>query len=141
MTKVDFLASQETDLEARLRLACRVAQKAIRSESPVFIACQSQSQLAELDALLWNFEPESFLAHTNLAEGAEQDAPITLGTAENCGDHHGVLINLCAQVPPYFSRFERLFELVVQVPEILECTRANWSYYKSRGYPLDFKTL
>lgn len=140
MTKVDFLSSPETNLEARLRLACRVTQKALRSDAEVFIACDSDDQLTALDSLLWAFEPESFLPHQRL-NAAATPAPITLGTAANCGDHHGVLINLCARVPQYFSQFERLFELVVQVPEVLESTRANWSYYKSRGYPLDFKTI
>ncbi|MBB3168961.1 DNA polymerase III subunit chi [Simiduia aestuariiviva] len=139
MTKIDFLSSNESDHEARLRLACRVAQKALRSGADVFIACADDTQQAQLSPLLWSFEPESFLPHRALHE--DTPAPITLGTAADCGEHHDLLINLCAEVPQYFSRFERLFELVVQVPEVLASTRANWSYYKSRGYPLDFKTI
>ncbi|BFM12535.1 DNA polymerase III subunit chi [Simiduia litorea] len=145
MTKIDFLSSQETDTEARLRLVCRVAQKALRNGEDVFIACTNAEQATQLDALLWSFEPESFIPHANFtatpATSSDAEAPVLLSHGEDCGDHHGVLINLRSPAPAFFSRFERLFELIVQTPEVLADTRANWSYYKSRGYPLDLKHI
>lgn len=157
MTKIDFLSSQETEAEARLRLVCRVAQKALRSGEQVFIACASEQQAASLDSLLWAFEPESFIPHamfntdTHVNNKADNNAdnnaseqkaiPVIIGYSEDCGEHHGVLINLRSPAPAFFSRFERLFELIVQTPEVLAETRANWSYYKSRGYPLDLKHI
>ena len=153
MTKIDFLSSQETEAEARLRLVCRVAQKALRSGEQVFIACASEQQAASLDSLLWAFEPESFIPHamfnadTHVNNKADNNAseqkaiPVVIGYSEDCGEHHGVLINLRSPAPAFFSRFERLFELIVQTPEVLAETRANWSYYKSRGYPLDLKHI
>ncbi|MDN3640657.1 DNA polymerase III subunit chi [Simiduia curdlanivorans] len=144
MTKIDFLSSQEADAEARLRLVCRVAQKALRSGEEVFIACANAEQAALLDSLLWSFEPESFIPHANFTgEPAIQKAkaPVLLSHGEDCGEHHGVLINLRSPAPAFFSRFERLFELIVQTPEVLTETRTNWSYYKSRGYPLDLKHI
>ena len=145
MTKIDFLSSQENDTEARLRLVCRVAQKALRNGDEVFIACANAEQATQLDALLWGFEPESFIPHANFtgepAASSDAKAPVLLSHGEDCGDHHGVLINLRSPAPSFFSRFERLFELIVQTPEVLADTRANWSYYKSRGYPLDLKHI
>lgn len=139
MTKIDFLSTQDTDSEARLRLACRVAQRAVREGQSVYVACENADQVSVLDRLLWSFEPESFVAHST--EINKPHAPVTLGHGNDCGDQHSILINLCSPAPAFFSQFERLFEVVVQLPEVLAQTRANWSYYKSRGYPLDFRNI
>lgn len=141
MTKIDFLSSQAPDDEARLHLACRVAQKALRNGQRVHIACQDAAQAQALDDLLWTFDAESFVPHTLLADDTQTEAPVTLTHTERCSTHQQVLINFRSPVPAYFSSFERLFELVVQTPAVLAGTRANWAYYKSRGYPLDFKPI
>jgi len=38
--------------------------------------------------------------------------------------------------PPFFSRFERVAEIVTQDPQFLEALRNSWRFYKDRGYPL-----
>ena len=45
-----------------------------------------------------------------------------------------LLINLSPSVPPWFAQFERVIELVTE--ENKRQARANYSYYKERGYPL-----
>jgi len=40
------------------------------------------------------------------------------------------------QAPAFFSRFERVAEVVTQEPDHLEALRAAWRFYKDRGYPL-----
>ena len=48
-----------------------------------------------------------------------------------------MLINLGAAIPEFFSRFERVAEIVLNDPESLRASRARWSFYKDRGYPLE----
>ena len=45
--------------------------------------------------------------------------------------------NLQKSIPAFFPRFERLIEIVESNDEDLARGRANWIYYKDRGYPLD----
>lgn len=139
MTRIDFLAVDDASPEARLLLACRLAQRALRGGHQVLITCADAAQQQSLDTLLWQFEPESFVPHgTDLKD---EQTPVQLTTGDDCGAHHDVLINLQSPAPGFFSRFERLFEVICQDPAVLASTRENWAYYKSRGYPLDYKTV
>lgn len=139
MTRIDFLATDDASPEARLHLAARLTQRALREGRQVFIACADAAQQTSLNELLWAFEPESFIPHAT--DITDVQSPVIVATGENCGEHHDVLINLQSPAPAYFSRFERLFEVICQDQAVLSSTRANWAYYKSRGYPLDYKTV
>lgn len=138
MTRIDFYILPDNDSEARLRFACRLIDKAQRLGHKVFVATDGQSQAQSLSELLWTQQPESFIPHEIQVDrrGPEQTAPVCIGYGEECGDHHEVLINLASAVPAYFSRFQRLSEVVVQEPAILEDTRANFKFYRDRGYPI-----
>ena len=62
--------------------------------------------------------------------------PIVL-TSE-CGDtpHHDNLLNLSAESPLFFSRFERLLELVSTEEADRLAGRARYKFYRERGYPM-----
>ena len=47
-----------------------------------------------------------------------------------------MLINLHAHPPPFFSRFERLAEIVSRDDEDLAAGRERWKFYKARGYEI-----
>jgi len=134
MTRIDFYILPDSETEARLLFACRVIDKAQRLGHQVFVAARDESQAESIDKLLWAFQPESFIPHK--LQGENQRAPVVIGHGDDCDDHHDVLINLADRVPPYFSRFRRLTEVVVQEPQVLACTRDNYKFYRDRGYPI-----
>jgi len=137
MTRVDFYILQARGREARLRFACRLVEKALRHGNTVFIAVDNEEEAKNLDQLLWEFQPESFIPHNIDTEvSAQAVPPIILGFGPECGDHHDMLINLRSDIPAFFSRFQRLTEVVTQDEEVLDRTRTNWKYYRDRGYPL-----
>ena len=47
-----------------------------------------------------------------------------------------VLINLHRETPPFFSRFERLVEIIGTDDGATAAGRERWRYYKERGYAL-----
>jgi DNA polymerase-3 subunit chi len=47
-----------------------------------------------------------------------------------------VLINLHALPPPFFSRFERLAEIVSRDEVERAAGRERWKFYKARGYEI-----
>jgi DNA polymerase-3 subunit chi len=58
-------------------------------------------------------------------------------------DHKGepeadaeVLINLSAEVPYFFSRFETTYEVVHDEKQARAIARERYRYYQERGYPL-----
>ena len=70
---------------------------------------------------------------------------MAIGHGDNAGkgpgDHQDVLINLCEEIPDFFSRFERCMEIVIQQPVVLENTRKHFAFYRERGYPLNTHDL
>jgi len=54
-------------------------------------------------------------------------------------EHQGpaaVLINLHASPPPFFSRFERLIEIIGMDEAGMAAGRERWRFYAQRGYAL-----
>ena len=47
-----------------------------------------------------------------------------------------MLLNLHAEPPPFFSRFERLAELVASDERNVAAGRARFRFYRERGYEL-----
>ena len=65
-----------------------------------------------------------------------------LGVVCNAGTavelpHHEVLVNLGTGLPQFFTRFERLVELVSVETEDRAQARQRFRYYKDRGYALE----
>ncbi len=47
-----------------------------------------------------------------------------------------MIVNLDREQPAFFSRFERMVEVVASEDDDLEAGRRRWKFYKDRGYPL-----
>lgn len=133
MTKVDFYILSEEAQSAREVLACRLTEKAWRLGHRIYLHMASEVQCQRVDELLWHFRPDAFLPHPHPS--------IHLGWEEDPIEHHDVLINLALSVPAFFSRFERVTELVCQHSPILTASRENWKFYQQRGYPLQSHRL
>ncbi len=135
MTRIDFYVLADSNVDSRLEFACRLTQKAQHMGSRVYIAVDDKQQAQHLDQLLWTFRPESFVPHDCEGEAALQ-TPVLVGFGEDCSDHHDLLINLKSNIPDYFSRFERLVEIVCQQEQVLTQTREHFAFYRERGYPI-----
>lgn len=139
MTKVDFYVLPETTGEARWLFACKLAEKVQRMGMHVLIAMDSEAEARQLDELLWTFKPESFIPHQLINSG--KPSPVEITFNEQAGDHQGLLLNLSNTIPSWFSRFERISEVVIQEPHMLAISRERYSFYKSRGYPIETRKL
>lgn len=132
MTHIDFYILPATERQARLIFACRLIDKTYRLGNRIFVACADEAEMTALDNLLWSFNPESFIPHALF--NRKQNESVEIGSVNDCGDHHQLLINLSDQLPEYFSRFERVCEIAIQEEAILKRTRENWTFLKQRGY-------
>jgi DNA polymerase-3 subunit chi len=134
MTQIDFYILPSADPEARLGFACKLAEKAWRLGHRIYFRCEDAAQRERLDAQLWSFRGEAFVPH-GLAE-EDPTGPLVLGLEEPPASHADLLINLGRSVPPGFSRFARVAELVVEEPAIRQAARASFRFYREQGYPL-----
>jgi len=92
-------------------------------------------QARSLDELLWQFRPDAFLPHALVGDAAGE--AVLIGWGQDPGDHSDVLINLQLDIPSFFSRFQRVAEVVTQDEASLAALRSSWLFYRSRGYPLE----
>lgn len=139
MTQVDFYILPEATSDARWLFACRLIDKVHRMGVRVLVALDDEADARAFDELLWTFKPESFIPHQLINGGKPASVEITF--TPDAGDHQGLLLNLSKTTPPYFSRFERLSEVVIQEQQSLQSSRERFSFYKSRGYPIETRKL
>src|SRR6187399_1525532 len=110
--RVDFYVTEESGEVARLRLACRVAEKAWLARQHVVVFCDDPALLPRFDEMLWTFGEGSFVPHDTVTrEGAECAAPVALTTgplpaSPASVENWQVLVNLGAAVPACYPRFE-----------------------------------
>lgn len=135
MTRVGFYVVQSAEPGQRLHVAARLVDKAAQQGHRVFINAVDEAQARQLDDLLWSHRPASFLPHG--LTGTEHDQDIAIGWGQEPGDHNDLLINLQLQIPDFFSRFNRVAEVVTQDQQSLEVLRQSWKFYRERGYQLE----
>ena len=134
MTRVDFYILPEAAEEDRFQFACRLVEKAARQGHRIYLHTRDSAAAQLLDEQLWAFRPDSFVPHQLLDD--KQQAQIEIGCDTDPQHQHDLLVNLDHEVPLFFSRFERVAEIVVQDDEVIQATRKHYAFYKERGYPL-----
>lgn len=136
MTRVDFYITQNTASDSRPRLACRIIEKAWSQRLAVHVHTQNPQQSTLMDRLLWTFRDDSFLPH-GLANSPEAElATITIAHDHAPEQNCDVLVNLSDTVPDFFSRFERVAEMIDGSEAGRAAGRERYKLYRSRGYPL-----
>lgn len=141
MTRVDFYILQHNRAGAGEQLTCKLTEKAYKQGHQVYINTASEQQLKQLDDLLWTFRDGSFLPHGRYNAADPDEQPILLGHAIEPDGPSDVLVNLSNDIPAFFSRFNRVAELVAGDDAQREAARARYRFYKDRGYTLNTHKL
>jgi DNA polymerase-3 subunit chi len=137
MTTIDFYTHCADPLE----VAARLVAKAWAQHGSVRVLTPDEEGTARLGAALWTRPPTGFLPHCRLASPLAAETPILV---DHVLEHEGpaaVLVNLQAAPPPFFSRFERLAEIVGDDEAAVAAGRERWKFYKARGYEIRAHSL
>lgn len=145
MTRIDFYILDSNRANATERTACRLTEKAYGLKHAIYIHTSGQQQTAQLDKLLWTFRDGSFIPHQPHEPDRLNSSPVIIGH-ETAADaeldaHHQLLINLDQDVPPFFSRFERVAEIVGAEEQQRNTARDRFKFYRERGYELQTHEL
>ncbi|MEA3301781.1 MAG: DNA polymerase III subunit chi [Pseudomonadota bacterium] len=135
MTRIDFYILNE-NAHDRFFLSCRITQKAWHQKHRVMIQTSSEQEAMHMNKLLWTFHDQSFIPHELLPRADIKTTPVIIGWGSDAAEECDVLINLATEIPPFFSRFERLVEIVDKDPAHKQVSRDHYRYYQERGYPL-----
>lgn len=137
MTNVDFYVLSDTTTDARVTFACRLTETILRKQYRVHIHVDDAEAAALLDEQLWQFRADSYVPHMRLDASIEPVPPVTIGYGEEAPEPGvEVLLNLALDIPDWFSRFDRVAEIICQRQDILNAKRECWQTYKKRGYPV-----
>ncbi|CAK0747678.1 DNA polymerase III subunit chi [Gammaproteobacteria bacterium] len=156
MIQVSFYVLPEVTPQGRLRLACKLIEKAYTADHPTYVYAPVESVAQAVDDLLWTFPRNKFLPHCLVADFSSPTSPIVIG------DEHGfvavaqnffgnqvraylpetkdlgsvpgpILLNLASEVPHFFASFTKILELIEPNPEELQAGRNRFSYYRKQG--------
>src|ERR1700693_2655156 len=132
MSSVDFY----THVSDRLGVVGRLIAKALAQHGSVRILTPDPSTTDALDRLLWLQPATGFVPHCRIDNRLADQTPVWI---DHVLEHRGaasVLINLNAAPPPFFSRFERLAEIVGVDGADAAAGRERFRFYRERGYEL-----
>jgi DNA polymerase-3 subunit chi len=136
VTKVDFY----TGSEDKLRTACQLSHKAMQHGLRVLLHVPNDDTAEKLDKLLWHYPATAFLPHCHSHEADAVTMPVVIGRDENF-PHSQLLVSLHTECVTFFSRFERVIEIVGCDEEETKFGRARFKFYRDRGYELNHTDL
>lgn len=135
MTEIDFYVLADATPGGRELTACRIAEKAFMLGHRVLVNVADAADARAMDERLWTFRDGAFLPHA-LLDGADATTPVLIGAGEEPADLPYLLINLAGTVPAFFTRFERVAEVVNDEPAVRDAGRERFRFYRDRGYSL-----
>lgn len=91
----------------------------------------------QLNRLLWTHPATGFAPHCRAKDKLATETPIILATDLDTPPHDDCLLNLSNEIPPGFSRFQQLIEIISVEDEDRLPGRERFRFYRERGYPLE----
>jgi DNA polymerase-3 subunit chi len=132
--RVDFYVLEESSAAARLKLACRLAEKAYLGSQTALIWHTDADELRAFDDLLWTFMDGSFVPHDVLTPNASgNEAPVLLSAGTSPQTKFDVIINLAPDVPACLSQTRRVAEIIDGDDARRRAGRARFKAYRDLG--------
>jgi DNA polymerase-3 subunit chi len=130
MTTIDFY----THCANRYEIAATLVAKAWAQHGNVRVLMPDPVATDEFDRFLWSWPALGFVPHCRLGSALAAETPVLVDHALSHDGPAAVLVNLHRSPPPFFSRFERLLEIIGLDEDETAAGRERWKFYKTRGY-------
>ena len=129
MTQVFFYHGAADKIAA----ACALLSGAYAKKKPMLIYAREKEVASSLDRMLWTHAALSFVPHCRADSPLAAETPILItDTLESIAQDER-LMNLSREIPPGFSRFQSLIEVVGQDEDDRTAARDRVKLYKERG--------
>jgi DNA polymerase-3 subunit chi len=137
VTTIDFYFNAED----RLQVACRLAGKAVAQKKRMLIYAPEPEIASRIDKMLWTWPAIGFVPHCALHDPLATQTPVLIASDAESPADCGLLLNLAAECPPHFERFERLLEVVTGDAAERDAGRTRYRFYQQRGYKISSHDL
>jgi DNA polymerase-3 subunit chi len=132
--RVDFYVIEESSATARLKVACRLAEKAYLAAQTALVWHTDADELRTFDDMLWTFMDGSFVPHEVLtAEAATNETPVLLSAGTVPSHDVDIIINLAPEVPSCLARTRRVAEIIDGDDGRRRAGRARFKAYRDLG--------
>jgi DNA polymerase-3 subunit chi len=132
--RVDFYVLQEASSTGRLKLACRLAEKAYLAAQVALVWHTDPHELKEFDELLWTFMDGSFVPHEMVAPGTSiTETPVLLSAGAPPPRTVDIIINLAPEVPACLGQARRVAEIIDGDDTRRRAGRARFKAYRDLG--------
>ena len=128
--RIDFYILNSNEPEDLWLVACRLLEKAYLRGHRIFVYCENEERAKYLDELLWTYKDDSFIPHNLQGEGPEPPPQVQIGFSAEPRNYNDILLNLNSKIPPYFSRFRRVIEIVGANDEAKNLSREHYREYR-----------
>ncbi len=134
-TRIDFYVLENSGGQGRLRVACRVTEKAYRAGHRVHVLTRDEEEAGVLDDLLWTFSQSSFIPHAlaTTAEDDETSPPVRVSHCLPDSTNIDTLISLANEPIANYTQFSRIAEVVGTTIEDKAIGRAHFRFYRDEG--------
>jgi DNA polymerase-3 subunit chi len=137
MTRIDFYSNAEP----KLQVACRLVARFIQQQLRVVVYAPDENTARGFDKLMGTYQAIGFVPHCMAHHALAPETPVVIAREDVELVHYQVILNLHADSPPSFSRFERLVELVGAGDDDRQLARGRFRFYRDRGYEINHHDL
>ncbi|MFH1660681.1 MAG: DNA polymerase III subunit chi [Rhodocyclaceae bacterium] len=137
MTQV-FFYHGATD---KIAAACALLSGAYAKKKPMLVYALDNTVASSVDRMLWTHSALSFVPHCRADSPLAAETPILITDNLETIAQDERLMNLSQEIPPGFSRFESLIEVVGQEESDRMAARERVKFYKDRGYEVRYFDL
>lgn len=120
----------------RIAAAAALIAKACAQKKPLLVYAPDPGVAGALDRALWVGNPLSFVPHVRADSPLAAETPVLIADSLEQLPQDERLMNLSGEIPPGFSRFTSVIEVVSEEPEVRQPARERFKFYKDRGYEI-----
>ncbi len=125
----------------KIAAACALLGGAYAKKKPMLVFAPEKDVASSVDRMLWTQSALSFIPHCRADSPLAAETPILITDSLDTIPQDDRLMNLSRDIPPGFSRFQSLIEVVGQADDEREAARERVRFYKDRGYEVRYFDL
>lgn len=125
----------------RIAAMAALIGKTYRQRKALLVYAPDAELAAMLDRQLWIHPTTAFVPHVSSASPLAGETPVVITADPESSPQDERLFNLSPDVPPGFSRFTSVIEVVGQQEDERRAGRERARFYKDRGYEIKYFDL
>jgi len=125
----------------KIAAACALLSGAYAKKKPMLVYALEPEVANGIDRMLWTNAALSFVPHCRADSPLAAETPILITDTLETIPQDERLMNLSQEIPPGFSRFHSLIEVVGQDENDRLAARDRVKFYKDRGYEVRYFDL